>query len=88
MEGHQFWDVSLVANKVLEEYRDRGKEGVIFITILSKLTNHVDWNFLNFVMDMKRCGVRWKKETQNCLSPSNLLVFANDEARESFKGFT
>ncbi|XP_028097918.1 uncharacterized protein LOC114297658 [Camellia sinensis] len=58
VKGRQILDVVLVVNEVVKECRKAGNRGLVFKADFEKAYNHVDWNFLDFVMDKKGYGER------------------------------
>ena len=47
--GRQIFDVVLVANEVVEDYRRSNKEGLVFKIDFEKAYYNVSWDFLDFV---------------------------------------
>lgn len=56
----QILDLVLIANKSVEEYRARKKEGVEFKIDFEKAYNHIDWDFIDHVLENKGFGERWR----------------------------
>ena len=52
--GRKILDVVLVANETVEEYRKFGRSGVVFKINFEKAYDHVEWGFLDFVLQKKR----------------------------------
>ncbi|XP_028121753.1 uncharacterized protein LOC114318966 [Camellia sinensis] len=84
VQGRQILDVVLVANEVVEEYRGLRNDGVVFKVDFEKAYDHVDWGFVDFVLERKEFGVRWRKWIWGCLSSCNMSVIVNGKARDSF----
>lgn len=51
VKGRQILDGVLVANEVVEEYRARGKVGLVFKIDFEKAYDHVSWLFLKLGME-------------------------------------
>ena len=60
MHNRQILDVVLVATEAVEDYRKRKKKGVIFKVDFEKAYDHVNWDFLDLVLEKKGFGVRWR----------------------------
>lgn len=58
LHNRQILDVVLVATEAVEDYRKRGKRGVILKVDFKKAYDHVNWDFLDFVLEKKGFGVR------------------------------
>ena len=54
VEGRQILDHVLVANKLVDEKRRSREEGVVFKTDFEKAYDHVDWDFLDHVIEKKK----------------------------------
>ncbi|XP_073311015.1 uncharacterized protein [Primulina huaijiensis] len=54
-------DCCLVANEVVEEHRKKKKKGWVFKVDFGKAYDNVDWRFLEFVLQKKGFGERWRK---------------------------
>ena len=67
----------------MEEYRALKKEALIFEK--AYMVGHIAWRFLDFVMQIKGLGVRWRKWIMGCLSTCNMSVIVNREAGNTFK---
>ena len=46
-------DAVLIANEIVDEKRRLGKEGVIFKIDFEKAYDHVNWDFLDHVLEKK-----------------------------------
>ena len=46
-------DLILIANEVVEEYRAKKKEGIVFKIDFEKAYDHVSWEFIDFVLEKR-----------------------------------
>ena len=53
VEGRHILDAMLIANEVVDEKRRSGEEGVVFKIDFEKDYDHVDWGFLDHVLQRK-----------------------------------
>ena len=85
--GRQILDVVLVANEAVEDYRRRNREGLVFKIDFEKAYDNVSWDFLNFVLQQKNFGSRWRRWIRGCLSSVSYSVMINGRPRGKFKAF-
>ena len=74
-------DAVLIANEIVDEKRRSGEEGVVFKIDFEKAYDHVSWDFLDHVMEMKGFGIRWRKWMRGCLSSVSYAVLVNGNAK-------
>ena len=84
--NRQIFDVALMANEVVEDFRATGKKGVVFKIDFEKAYNHVEWEFLDFVLKRKGFDSTWRKWIRGCLSSVDYSVILNGRPRGKFKG--
>ena len=84
--GRQILDVVLVANEVVEDYRRSNKEGLVFKIDFEKAYDNVSWEFLDFVLQKKNFGSKWRSWIRGCLSSVSYSVLINERPRRKFKG--
>ncbi|KAM7498116.1 hypothetical protein LguiA_022530 [Lonicera macranthoides] len=84
VKGRQILDLVLIANESVEEYRGKNKEGVVFKIDFEKAYDHVEWDFIDHVLENKGFGARWRKWIKGCLSSSNFSVMVNGRPRGIF----
>ena len=53
VEGRQILDVVLTTNELVDEKKRLKEEKVVFKIDFEKAYNHVDWNFLDHVLEKK-----------------------------------
>ncbi|KAL5575095.1 hypothetical protein UlMin_016794 [Ulmus minor] len=73
VHNRQILDVVLVATEAVEDYRKRGERGVIFKVDFEKAYDHVNWDFLDFVLEKK-----------GCTSSANFSIMINGKPRGRF----
>ena len=60
VQGRQILDVVLIVNEIVDEKRRLGEEGVVFKSDFEKAYDHVDWDFLDHVLEKKGFSPRWR----------------------------
>ena len=60
VEGRQILDAFLIANEVVDEKRRSGEEGIVFKIDFEKAYDHVDWGFLEQVLERKGFSPKWR----------------------------
>lgn len=65
--GRQILDQALGANEAVEDYKFRKMEGVLFKIDFEKAYDHMDWNFLDKIMEKKGFGCKWRMWMWGCL---------------------
>ena len=84
IKERQILDVLLVANEAVEECRSKKKEGMVFKVDFEKAYGHVRWRFLDFAMERKGFGLRWRKWLRGCLKSANISIMVNGKLRGNF----
>ena len=60
VEGRQILDAVLIANEVVDENRRSMEEGIVFKIDFGKAYDHVDWGFLDHVLESKGFSSKWR----------------------------
>ncbi|RVW28239.1 hypothetical protein CK203_083670 [Vitis vinifera] len=81
VEGRQILDAILIANEVVDEKRRSGEEGVVFKIDFEKTYDHVDWGFLDHVLQRKGFSQKWRSWMRGCLSSSSFAILVNGNAK-------
>ncbi|KAJ9680549.1 hypothetical protein PVL29_019768 [Vitis rotundifolia] len=81
VEGRHILDAVLIANEVVDEKRRSGEEGVVFKIDFEKAYDHVDWGFLDHVLQRKRFSQKWRSWIRGCLSSSSFAILVNGNAK-------
>ena len=74
-------DAMLIANEVVAEKKRSGEEGVVFKIDFEKAYDHVDWGFLNHVLQRKGLSQKWRSWIRGCLSLSSFAILVNGNAK-------
>ena len=74
-------DADLIANEIVDEKRRSGEEGVVFKIDFEKAYDHVDWDFLDHVLDRKGFSTRWRSWMRGCLSSISYAILVNGNAK-------
>ncbi|RVW38699.1 hypothetical protein CK203_077511 [Vitis vinifera] len=68
VEGRHILDAVLIANEVVDEKKRSREEGVVFKIDFEKAYDHVDWGFLDHVLERKGFSSKWRSWIRGCLS--------------------
>lgn len=68
-------------NEIIEDYRQRREQGVIFKVDFEKGFDQVDWNFLDKVLEKRGFGFKWRFWIWNCTRSANYSIFFNGKPR-------
>ena len=77
MAERQILDVVLVANEVVEDYKRRKQKGLVFKIDFEKAYDNVRCGFLDFVLQKKNFGSKWRGWIKGCLSSVSYSVLIN-----------
>ncbi|RVW93876.1 Transposon TX1 uncharacterized 149 kDa protein [Vitis vinifera] len=77
VEGRHVLDAVLIANEVVDEKRKSREEGVVFKIDFEKAYDHVDWGFLDHVLQRKGFSQKWRSWIRGCLSSSSFAILVN-----------
>ena len=58
-----------------------GEEGVVFKIDFEKAYDHVDWGFLDHVLQRKGFSQKWRSWIRGCLSSSSFAILVNGNAK-------
>jgi hypothetical protein len=77
VKGRQILDLVLIANECLNRMLKSEEPGVLCKLDMEKAYDHVDWNFLLYLL--RRCGFRekWCLWIKHCISSAFFLVLIN-----------
>ena len=71
----------------MDEKRRSRKEGLVFKIDFEKAYDHVDWDFLDHVLERKGFSLRWRSWMRGCLSSVTFAILVNGNAKGWVKAF-
>ena len=71
----------LIANEVVDEKRRLWDEGIVFKIDFEKAYDHVDWDFLEHVLERKGFSSKWRSWMRVCLSSTSLAILVNGNTK-------
>lgn len=83
--GRKILDQALLTYEAVEDYRAKRKEGVVFKIDFEKAHDHVDWDFLDKVMDEKGSGYKWRMWMWSCVRNVSYSILVNGTPKGSSK---
>lgn len=63
-----------------------GWEGVICKVDMEKVYDHVNWSYVDWVLDQMGFGVEWRNWMKICISSPTFSVLINGSPKRFFKG--
>ncbi|RVW27818.1 hypothetical protein CK203_107068 [Vitis vinifera] len=85
VEGRHILDAVLIVNEVVDEKGRLGEEGVVFKIDFERAYDHVDWGFLDHVLQRKGFSQKWRSWIRGCLSSSSFAILVNGNAKSWVK---
>ena len=74
-------DAVLIANEIVDEKRRLEEEGVVFKIDFEKAYDHVNWDFLDHVLEKKGFSPKWRNWMRGCLSSVSYAILVNGNAK-------
>ena len=71
----------MIAKELVDEKRRLREEGVVFKIDFEKAYYHVDWGFLDYVLERKGFSLRWRSWMRGCLSSTTFAILVNGNAK-------
>lgn len=84
IKGRGLLDSILVANEIVEEYRQKKKRLAIVKVDYEKAYDSVNWDFLYHMMDRMGFYDRWINWVKECLGSSSVSVLVNGSPTNEF----
>jgi len=72
--GRQILDSILIANKCLDSMLRSGVPGLMCKLDLEKAYDHVNWDFLYYVLRQSGFGAKWRKWISACISTARFSI--------------
>lgn len=83
--GRQILDGVLIANEVIDEWKQSGNQGLILKLDFEKAYDCVCWPFLFKMLKNMGCGHKWISWIKTCVTSATLSVLINGSATSQFK---
>ncbi|GKC99102.1 putative RNA-directed DNA polymerase, eukaryota, reverse transcriptase zinc-binding domain protein [Tanacetum coccineum] len=85
IKGRNILDGPLILNEVIEWYRKRKKQLMIFKVDFEKAFDSLRWDFLYLVMAKLGFGIRWRNWIKGCLRHARSSVLVNGSPTVEFE---
>ncbi|GJU07833.1 RNA-directed DNA polymerase, eukaryota, reverse transcriptase zinc-binding domain protein [Tanacetum coccineum] len=87
IKGRNILDGPLIINEVMDWYRKRKKDLMIFNVDFEKAFDSLRWDFLDLVMEKLGFGHKWRSWIYGCLHNARSLVLVNGSPTIEFEVF-
>lgn len=85
MGCRQILDESLIANEAVDSLIKGKESGIMCKLNIEKVYDHVNWNFLGFVLRNMGFGEKWRKWIKWCISTASFSIIINGTPNGYFK---
>ncbi|GKA92116.1 putative RNA-directed DNA polymerase, eukaryota, reverse transcriptase zinc-binding domain protein [Tanacetum coccineum] len=85
IKGRNILDGPLIINEVMDWYRKRKKDLMIFNVDFEKAFDSLRWDFLDLVMEKLGFGHKWRSWIYGCLHNARSLVLVNGSPTTEFE---
>ena len=87
VQGRQILDAVLIVNEIVDKKRRSEEEGVVFKINFEKAYDHVNWDFLDHMLEMKGFSPKWRNGMRGCLSSVSYAILVNGNAKGWVKAY-
>lgn len=84
LQGRSMADGVLCANKLIDARICQGRHGILFKLDLKKAYDHVNWEFLMYVLHRCGFGIKWRKWIWKYISLASYSVLLNEIPKGHF----
>ena len=77
VEGRQILDALLIANEAIDSMQKGGSGAILCKLDIEKAYDHVNWNFLMWLLERMSFGAKWISWIQWCICTINFFVLNN-----------
>ena len=85
--SRQILDGVLIANELINSRKRACKEGVIMKIDLEKANNHVERDFVDYMLGRFGFGYLWRWWMRECITSTSFSVLVNGSSSPPFKAF-
>lgn len=83
--GRKILDEVLIANELIDSRQWLRNEGWFFKIDLEKAYDHVEWDFVVYMLHIFGFGEKWRGWFRECISTTSFSILVNDSPTKLFK---